>query len=41
MQFYRTFKRPVAIGFDLDDTLYDNLPVLLTAEDELHKLGYM
>ena len=36
MQFYRPFKRPVAIGFDLDDTLYDNLPVLLTAEDELH-----
>jgi len=37
MKFYRPFKRPTAIGFDLDDTLYDNLPVLLKAEDELHK----
>ena len=37
MQFYRAFKRPIAIGFDLDDTLYDNLPVLIAAEDALHQ----
>lgn len=37
MQFYRPYKRPIAIGFDLDDTLYDNLPILLAAEDALHE----
>jgi len=37
MQFYRNYKRPKAIGFDLDDTLYDNRPVLITAEKALHK----
>jgi putative hydrolase of the HAD superfamily len=36
MQFYRAFKRPQAIGFDLDDTLYDNRPVLINAEHALH-----
>jgi len=37
MLFYRTFKRPKAIGFDLDDTLYDNRPILMAAENALHQ----
>lgn len=37
MQFYKNFTRPKAIGFDLDDTLYDNRPVLITAEEKLHQ----
>lgn len=37
MQFYRPFTQPKAIGFDLDDTLYDNQPVLLAAESALHR----
>ncbi|MGB0834189.1 MAG: HAD family hydrolase [Psychrobium sp.] len=37
MQFYKHFTRPKAIGFDLDDTLYDNRPVLLAAEAKLHQ----
>lgn len=37
MQFYKNFIRPKAIGFDLDDTLYDNRPVLMAAEAKLHK----
>ncbi|MGB1299441.1 MAG: HAD-IA family hydrolase [Psychrobium sp.] len=37
MQFYKSFTRPKAIGFDLDDTLYDNRPVLLAAEEKLHQ----
>ncbi|MCG7532273.1 HAD-IA family hydrolase [Psychrobium sp. MM17-31] len=37
MQFYKDFTRPKAIGFDLDDTLYDNRPVLLAAEAKLHQ----
>lgn len=37
MQFYKNFTRPKAIGFDLDDTLYDNRPVLLAAEKKLHQ----
>jgi len=37
MQFYRNYKRPKAIGFDLDDTLYDNRPVLISAENALHQ----
>lgn len=34
---YRNFTRPLAIGFDLDDTLYDNGPVLLRAEQALRQ----
>lgn len=37
MQFYKDFTRPKAIGFDLDDTLYDNYPVLMAAEQKLHR----
>ncbi|MGB1298912.1 MAG: HAD family hydrolase, partial [Psychrobium sp.] len=37
MQFYKSYIRPKAIGFDLDDTLYDNRPVLINAEKELHQ----
>ncbi|MFC0309134.1 HAD-IA family hydrolase [Gallibacterium trehalosifermentans] len=32
MHFYRTFNRPKVISFDLDDTLYDNHPVIRQAE---------
>lgn len=32
---YKNFTRPLAIGFDLDDTLYNNGPVLLRAEQAL------
>lgn len=31
MQFYRRWSRPVALSFDLDDTLYDNHPVIKRA----------
>jgi len=34
---YKNFIRPLAIGFDLDDTLYDNGPVLKRAEHELQQ----
>lgn len=37
MQFYKSYIRPKAIGFDLDDTLYDNRPVLINAEQKLHQ----
>ncbi|WP_435275133.1 HAD-IA family hydrolase [Psychrobium sp. nBUS_13] len=37
MQFYKSYIRPKAIGFDLDDTLYDNRPVLINAEKKLHQ----
>lgn len=37
MQFYKSYIRPKAIGFDLDDTLYDNRPVLINAEEKLHQ----
>lgn len=37
MIFYKDFTRPKAIGFDLDDTLYDNQPILLAAEQTLHQ----
>jgi len=33
---YKNYTKPVAIGFDLDDTLYDNRPVLLRAEHQLN-----
>ena len=32
MIFYRRFQPPAAITFDLDDTLYDNLPIIQEAE---------
>lgn len=35
MIFYRRWQRPGIISFDLDDTLYDNKPVLLQAEQQL------
>ncbi|NRA60137.1 MAG: HAD-IA family hydrolase [Psychrobium sp.] len=34
---YKPHRRPLAIGFDLDDTLYDNLPVLRQAEQKLQQ----
>jgi len=34
---YKSFTQPVAIGFDLDDTLYDNAPVLKQAEQQLQR----
>mgnify|MGYP000754420390 CR=1 FL=1 len=37
MQFYKSYIRPKAIGFDLDDTLYDNRPVLINTEKKLHQ----
>ncbi|MDP2562006.1 HAD-IA family hydrolase [Psychrobium sp. 1_MG-2023] len=37
MHFYKTYQRPLAIGFDLDDTLYDNQPVLAHAEQQLQQ----
>ena len=35
MQFYRSFRSPKALTFDLDDTLYDNHPVILRAEQAM------
>lgn len=35
MIFYRTIQRPQAMTFDLDDTLYDNLPHMRRAETSL------
>ncbi|MBT0586843.1 HAD-IA family hydrolase [Alteromonas oceanisediminis] len=35
MIFYRRFQPPAAITFDLDDTLYDNLPIIKRAEQVL------
>ena len=32
MQFFRRWQPPKIISFDLDDTLYDNVPVMQTAE---------
>lgn len=37
MRFYRRLSSFKAISFDLDDTLYDNHPVISKAEDELQK----
>ncbi|MEY4474724.1 MAG: hypothetical protein RL248_491 [Pseudomonadota bacterium] len=34
MHFYRSFERISAISFDLDDTLYDNRPVITRTEQE-------
>ncbi|WP_120510085.1 5-amino-6-(5-phospho-D-ribitylamino)uracil phosphatase YigB [Photobacterium salinisoli] len=36
MQFYRSFRSPKALTFDLDDTLYDNYPVILRAEQAMY-----
>ncbi|USD65369.1 5-amino-6-(5-phospho-D-ribitylamino)uracil phosphatase YigB [Vibrio sp. SCSIO 43136] len=35
MQFYRKLPAVKAMSFDLDDTLYDNLPVILRLEKEV------
>jgi len=37
MIFYRRWRRPQILSFDLDDTLYDNRPVLLHAEQQLRQ----
>ncbi|MEJ2766484.1 5-amino-6-(5-phospho-D-ribitylamino)uracil phosphatase YigB [Photobacterium sp. MCCC 1A19761] len=36
MQFYRRFQPPKALTFDLDDTLYDNRPVIRRAEQAMY-----
>ncbi|OAN19174.1 2-haloalkanoic acid dehalogenase [Photobacterium jeanii] len=36
MQFYRQLKPIKAMSFDLDDTLYDNRPVIRRAEQAMH-----
>lgn len=36
MQFYRSISLPKALTFDLDDTLYDNRPVIRRAEQAMH-----
>ncbi|MGF1725893.1 5-amino-6-(5-phospho-D-ribitylamino)uracil phosphatase YigB [Photobacterium nomapromontoriensis] len=36
MQFYRDFPPPKALTFDLDDTLYDNRPVIRRAEQAMY-----
>ncbi|MGF1701046.1 5-amino-6-(5-phospho-D-ribitylamino)uracil phosphatase YigB [Photobacterium makurazakiensis] len=36
MQFYRNVSLPKALTFDLDDTLYDNRPVIRRAEQAMH-----
>lgn len=36
MQFYRNFPPPKALTFDLDDTLYDNRPVIRRAEQAMY-----
>jgi len=38
---YKTFTQPLAIGFDLDDTLYDNAPVLRLAEQKLQQFLHL
>jgi len=35
VQFYRRLHRPQVVSFDLDDTLYDNVPVMQRAEAEV------
>lgn len=37
MRFYRSFIRPAAISFDLDDTLYDNRQVIHTTVEKTHQ----
>jgi len=39
MKYYRPLKPFKAISFDLDDTLYDNQPIIKKAEDEI--LAYL
>lgn len=34
MKFYRRWQRPKVVSFDLDDTLYDNVPVMQAAETD-------
>ncbi|RUO38952.1 phosphoesterase [Pseudidiomarina aestuarii] len=36
MQFFRRWRPVKALSFDLDDTLYDNVPVIQNAERALH-----
>lgn len=36
MQFFRRWRPVKALSFDLDDTLYDNVPVIHNAEQALH-----
>lgn len=36
MQFHRRWHLPKVISFDLDDTLYDNVPVMQRAEEAVH-----
>lgn len=37
MIIYRPLKTPKALTFDLDDTLYDNWPIIRNAEVQLHQ----
>ena len=37
MHIYRRLKEVKAISFDLDDTLYDNYPVIVRVEKEMVK----
>ena len=37
MKFYKCWQPPQAISFDLDDTLYDNVPVMAQAEQVLQQ----
>ncbi len=37
MRFYRPINRPLAMTFDLDDTLYDNRQVILTTVEKTHQ----
>lgn len=36
LQFYRRLQAPRVISFDLDDTLYDNAPIMARAEQQVH-----
>ena len=36
MQFHRRWHLPKVISFDLDDTLYDNVPVMQRTEEVAH-----
>lgn len=37
LEFYRRFHHPQVISFDLDDTLYDNVPIMQRSEANVHK----
>ncbi|WP_111979040.1 HAD-IA family hydrolase [Algibacillus agarilyticus] len=37
MKFYKAYQPIKAISFDLDDTLYNNQPIILNAEQALHQ----